>query len=230
MDCVGPVRHQMNCSASWAFAAVAAIESHASIQSGEPIRSFSVQQLLDCMGQNNKMDCAEGSPTNAFNTIQKRGGLAMENLYPTKLLTKKAVDEVSVCKYSGTISGIQVNGGSKDIKPYDEQALIQALLYQGPVTVMLDGRGLKNYKGGIWDGSFTNEEGKTVKCSGSPSDLSLVALLVAVEVDPQSRRQYYTLMNSQGPDWGEGGFFRLVKEPNICGIAVCASYPKLSPF
>ena len=230
MDSVGVVRNQMSCSSSWAFAAVAAIESHASIQSGEPIRSFSVQQILDCMGQGNKMDCGEGSPSKAFNAIQKRGGLAMENLYRTKQLTKKAIEEVSVCKYSGTISGIQVNGGSKDVKPYDEQALIQALLYQGPVTVMLDGRGLKAYKSGIWDGSYSDDEGKTVKCSGAPDDLNHVALIVCVEFDPLTKKQYYTLMNSMGPDWGEGGFFRLLKEPNICGIAICPSYPKLSPF
>ena len=230
MDAVGDVRDQMDCASSWAFVAVSAIESHASIQSGEPIRSFSVQHILDCMSDNNKMVCGEGSPSKAFNFIQKQGGLAMDSLYPRKSLSKKKLDETSICKYFGAISGIQVNGGAKDIKPYDEEALIQALLYQGPVTVMIDGRGLPSYKGGIWDGSFTNTEGNVIQCSSNPEDLSHVVLIVGVEYDENTQQQYYTIMNSKGTQWGENGYFRLIKKKNICGISLCASYPKLTPF
>ena len=115
------------------------------------------------------------------------------------------------------------------MKPYDEDSLIQALLAQGPITVLMNGTGLKTYKGGIWDGFYVDENNSRVKCSDKFEDLNHVALLVAVDTNKDGT-QFYTFMNSWGDQWGEGGFFRLNREKNICGISLCASYPRLLPY
>lgn len=229
MGSIPPVKHQGMCKAAWAFAAVSAIEAHSSIVSGEPIRLFSTQQVLDCMGSNTLMNCGPGTPGKAYDFIQRQGGLSLRYLYRDKAMVEQTIASTSKCKYDVAQSGVQVGSGSKDLKPFDETALIQSLLTQGPLTVLMDGRGLKQYTGGIWDGNYKNEKGEITKCSSNPEDLNHVVLLVAVEWD-ENNRQYFTFQNSWGNTWGEEGFFRLYREVNICGITLCASYPRLLPY
>lgn len=229
MGSIPPVKNQGKCPASWVFSAVSAIEAHSSIVSGEPIRLFSSQQVLDCMGSDNKMNCSTGTPGKAYDFIQRQGGLALRYLYRDKPMTPQSIASYSVCKYDATQSGVQVGSGSKDLKPYDEDSLIQALLTIGPVTVLMDGRGLKNYKDGIWDGNYQDQDNARVKCSNTQEDLNHVALIVAIEWD-KSGKQFYKLQNSWGESWGEKGYFRLYREANICGITLCASFPRLLPY
>lgn len=229
MQSVPPVRDQEECSASWIFSSVAAIEAHASITSGEPIRLFSTQQILDCMGSKNLMNCTAGSPGKVYDYLQRQGGLSLQYLYRDRSLKLSSLEAYTVCKYDVTQSGVQVGSGSKDLRPYEDDKMIQALLTQGPVTVLMDGRGLKDYKGGIWDGFYTDETKARVKCSDKAEDLNHSALLVAVEFDEKGQ-QYFTFQNSWGESWGEGGYFRLKREFNICGISLCASFPRLMPY
>jgi cathepsin L len=229
LDSLPPVKDQGDCPASWIFSAIAAIESHSSIFSGEPIRLFSTQQVLDCLGSKNKVNCSHGTPGKVFDYVQRQGGLSLQYLYRDRPMTSSALNSFAVCKYDVTQSGVQVGSGSKDLRPYEDDKLIQALLTQGPVTVLMDGTGLKDYQGGIWDGFYTDENKAKRKCSDKPEDLNHAALLVAVEYVDENNT-YYTFMNSWGSAWGENGFFRLKREFNICGISLCVSYPRLLPY
>jgi C1A family cysteine protease len=226
---IPPVKDQEDCKASWIFAAVSAIEAHSSINSGEPIRLFSTQQLLDCMGSKNRMNCTAGSPGKVYDYLQRQGGLSLQYLYRNKSLKGASLESYAVCKYDVSQSGVQVGSGSKDLRPFEDDKLLQALLTQGPITVLMDGRGLKSYQTGIWDGFYTDETKNRVKCSDKPEDLNHAAMLVGVEFDEKGV-QYYTILNSWGDNWGEGGYFRLKREFNICGISLCASFPRLMPY
>jgi C1A family cysteine protease len=79
-----------------------------------------------------------------------------------------------------------------------------ALSYR-PISVAVDGNNFQNYRSGILDTCGTN--------------VGLAALLVG------KTDVYYTLKNSWGTNWGEGGYIRLLKKDNICGICQFASYP-----
>jgi len=51
---VSPVKDQGHCGSCWAFSSVAAIESHAAINSGS-LKTLSTQQLVSCMA--NPYEC-----------------------------------------------------------------------------------------------------------------------------------------------------------------------------
>jgi aminopeptidase C len=95
---------------------------------------------------------------------------------------------------------------------------------------MIDATGLKTYTSGIWNGTYVDEAGNTVACSSEQSKLNHVVLITGVEVDPSTNEEFYRVMNSWGPQWGESGFFRLSRKANICGMSICASYPILTPY
>lgn len=125
LDCLTNVRSQGACKAPGIYAALSAIEAHNCIISGLK-RSFSLQQIIDCGAK--EQGCIAKPSSTAFNYIQRQGGLSVDSLYPMRKVTKATDPLFGSCKFSISKSGVQVNGGSKDIKPFDEAALIAALL------------------------------------------------------------------------------------------------------
>lgn len=102
----------------------------------------------------------------------------------------------------------QTQSGLFKIKGYSNASSCAALdsaLTIRPVSVAVDGQNFANYHSGIFDNCGTS--------------LSLAVLLVG------STDFYYTVKNAWGTAWGEGGYIRLLKKTNICGICLAASYP-----
>lgn len=50
-------------------------------------------------------------------------------------------------------------------------------------------------------------------------------LMVAYGTDTKLGKDYYTIKNSWGSSWGEGGYVRFVRDKNQCGVAEVPSYP-----
>ena len=90
---------------------------------------YSVQQILDCINATNlNYTCSGNVPKNVFNYIQKAGGLATEAVYPLRSDLVKGEPKISHCKSNIENLAVEVSGGSKDIKPYDERSFLEKLL------------------------------------------------------------------------------------------------------
>ncbi len=65
-------------------------------------------------------------------------------------------------------------------------------------------------------------------CSDDPSNANHAVLLVGYGSEKNIFGQqvdYWIVKNSWGADWGEKGYFRLLRGKNICGVA---NYPTTS--
>lgn len=83
----------------------------------------------------------------------------------------------------------------------------------GPVSVAINGDLLQLYNSGIFDDS---------SCS---KILDHAALVVGYGVDNDT--SYWIVKNSWGSDWGEDGYFRIMRGKDLCGISSDASYPNI---
>jgi C1A family cysteine protease len=181
---VSGIRDQGQCGSCWAFAMTQALESHVMIERKSSADvSLSEQVLLSCSGVGT---CEEGGTLNA-------DFLRTTGLPPAKDFPYKA--ENGDCKNAAAgwrEHAYKIKAWNK--VEADLVALKAALSEYGPLPtsfqVMDD---FKYYKSGVY--SFT--QGKSLG--------GHAVLLVGYDDDGQ----YFIVKNSWGPDWGEGGFFRI---------------------
>ena len=73
------------------------------------------------------------------------------------------------------------------------------------------------YKSGV----FSSDD-----CGTKPKDVNHAVL--AVGYGTEDGADYWLVKNSWGAEWGDGGFFKIQRDTNECGVATCASYPELA--
>ncbi|XP_044758894.1 uncharacterized protein LOC123316744 [Coccinella septempunctata] len=201
---VTEVKNQGGCGSCWSFSATGAIEGQLG-RNGYLI-SLSEQNLIDCSSGYGNLGCNGGMMTAAFGYVRDNG-IVSEQDYPYE-------ESVGLCRPDP--SRIITRISTYYTIPYgDEQSLQQALATVGPISVAIDAtETLQSYGGGIL---------RDNTCSSQA--LNHGVLLVGSGVE--NGIEYYIVKNSWGPNWGEGGYFRLQKINNQCGIASMASYPVL---
>jgi cathepsin F len=96
----------------------------------------------------------------------------------------------------------------------DEGKMAADLAASGPVSVAIDATmGLMWYKKGVYvpKGIFKG-------CKSDGSQLNHAVLAVGYGHDAASGKDYWTVKNSWGAQWGEDGYFRIERGVGACGI------------
>ncbi|KAM3721028.1 Cathepsin [Dirofilaria immitis] len=213
---VTPVKDQGNCGSCWAFSSTGALEGQYHRRTGHLV-SLSEQNLLDCSESYGNFGCDGGLMDYAFDYIKANDGIDSEASYPYEAKEGK-------CRYSNR-TRILTDSGEVDLPEGDEEALQKAVAKIGPVSAAINSRYLSLYEEGI----FSHDN-----CSMEELDHGILVVgygseKISGKNNTVKHLDYWIIKNSWGDDWGENGYFRLVRnKDNMCGIASAASYPLVS--
>jgi hypothetical protein len=195
------VKDQGQCGSCWSFSATGSIEGAVFIKHGH-LTSLSEQQLMDCSTAQGNKGCNGGLMDWAFNYV-KLNGLCTEAAYP--YTAKDGTCKSSSCTKS-TDSEIT---GYVDVS-HSENALGAAVdLTPVSIAIEADQSGFQMYKSGVF-------------CGTCGTNLDHGVLAVGYGTDGLD---YWKVKNSWGTSWGEGGYIRLCRNKNLCGIENSPSYP-----
>jgi len=205
---VTPVKNQGGCGSCWAFGTTGAVESHWAITSGT-LLSLSEQQLVDCAGAFGNHGCQGGLPSQAFEYIKHAGGIQKGSDY-----TYTGRD--GRCRFDATKVAAKLTG-EVNITEGAETELFDAITNAGPVAVAFQVAGdFQSYRSGVYD---------STRCKKGPMDVNHAVLAVGYATDAASGKPYWIVKNSWGTSFGISGYFLMVRNKNMCGVATCASYP-----
>mmetsp|Transcript_63347 Transcript_63347/g.177158 ORF Transcript_63347/g.177158 Transcript_63347/m.177158 type:complete len:668 (+) Transcript_63347:2-2005(+) len=240
---VGPPRDQGTCGSCWAFATVGMLEGQVAKMYGSLIR-LSEQHLLDCSWSYGNLACDGGSDWAAMSwALQRNGGqVATEASYGRYLSENgfchfdmsrgiRGLDGVAVPPPGARYfvdSGVEIEscwvlpgpnvGGEKGAI----EVLTVALVVHGPISVSIEASRMDfyYYASGIYDNPA---------CSSSEAASDHVVLAVGYGRGALPGQTYWLLRNSWSSYWGEGGYVRVAREGNICGVATTPAFALLNP-
>lgn len=205
---VSPVKDQHECGSCWAFSTVGALEAHSLIKYGSFV-PLSEQQLVDCSQAFNNNGCNGGLPSQAFEYVMYAGGISTEKSYPY-------FEKDRNCTVDRDTFELEVPGGSINITAGDEVELQTAVFMHGPVSVCFDAvDDIEDYKSGVYTSN---------NCKSTNKDVNHAVL--AVGYGTENGLDYWLIKNSWGTGWGDHGYFKMQRGVNMCGVAMCNSYPK----
>lgn len=216
---VTPVKNQAQCGSCWAFATVAALEAHHFIQTGKRL-ILSEQQLVDCSRAYGNMGCHGGWPASALQYIvESKSGLVQADQYPYEAKDGQCRTPAR-SKFLRPAPATAKVRSVFNITQNDEHGLEMAVAAYGPVTIAFKvNPDIRLYKSGVYS---SKDCGKAL----GPQDLTHAVTVVGFGRE-EGGKKYYVLKNSWGVNWGSGGYFLMERGVNMCGIAVCASFPVL---
>ncbi|XP_076329805.1 putative peptidase C1-like protein F26E4.3 [Tachypleus tridentatus] len=215
------ISDQGNCSASWAFSTAALSSDRRAIQSKARERIIlSPQQLISCNIKGQK-GCEGGHVDRAWWFMRKQG-LTSQKCYPYTSGQTGQKDECMIHRerHRGTVqcpSGIR-DEHYKTTPPYRVGHLEEDIMYDiytnGPVQatfrVMQD---FFSYASGIYQ--------KLPQVHSKPPLQGWHSVRIigwGVDRSQGRKKKYWLCANSWGRDWGENGYFRIVRGQNECDI------------
>lgn len=210
---VSRVKNQGMCGSCWAFATTGALEGQETIVGkylGANMTELSEQNLVDCDPVD--QGCNGGFMKDAFEFIQREGGIENEQDYPYVARRRKCKFRRNLVKFSDAGAAVLPEG--------DEQKLKEVVAKYGPVAVAIDASkfSFQAYRKGIYYEKH---------CHNKLNQLDHAVLVVGYGTDPEGG-DYWIVKNSWGPHYGQGGYIFMARNrKNNCGIATIATIPKL---
>jgi len=205
---VTPVKNQGGCGSCWTFGTTGSLEGIWALSTGK-LLSLSEQQLVDCAGPFGNQGCNGGLPSQAFEYIKHAGGIELGVDY-------KYTGRDGTCKFDLTKVAARVTG-EVNITEGAEADLFDAVTNKGPVAIAFEvASDFQSYKSGVYD---------STRCRAGPLDVNHAVTVVGYNTDTASKKPYWIVKNSWGTSFGMAGYFHMVRDKNMCGIATCASFP-----
>jgi len=196
---VSEVKNQGQCGSCWSFATIANIEGQNYLQNNELI-SLSEQELVDCSVSDS--GCQGGLPQRAFeDLIDNQAGLELESAYPYSAVQHR-------CNAVKSKERVFIDSWVPIAKSEDMIAF--ALMQYGPLAIGLNASPMQMYMGGISDPWFC-----------SPSGIDHAVTLVGFGTE--QNKVYWVIKNSWGEEWGEKGYYRLIRGKEKCGMNLMVS-------
>lgn len=203
---VTEVKNQGLCGSCWAFSVTGNVEGQYALKHKQ-LLSFSEQELVDCDQLDN--GCGGGYMTNAYQAIEKLGGLETEQDYPYSGYGRKChlIKNETVAQITSF-----VNISS------DETKMAQWLLKNGPISIAINANAMQFYFGGI---------SHPLKIFCSPKNVDHGVLIVGYGIG-QGRFSkkpipYWIVKNSWGSGWGNKGYYLVYRGAGVCGLNTYAS-------
>lgn len=222
--CKPTIRDQGECGSCWAHATASMLEGRFCMASEAKVRPrLSVQQLVSC-----NTDCWPGSRTQCQAGCQggyptlaamymERSGIVAESALPYSCgegsfanhFNSQASGAACPSNIASQPRTKMKPSSTRDVK--GEAALIAALRTSGPVAVTFDVlHDFMTYRKGIYTSSGGEVAGgHAVTLSGYGEENGV---------------KYWSVENSWGKGWGEGGFFRIRRGTNELGIEAGGTY------
>lgn len=105
-----------------------------------------------------------------------------------------------------------------------EPAMREEIYKNGPIAVSIDAGGLGSYDGGIWI------QGLTVDDDFDPFEVTThVVLITGWGFDEDTGLPYWLIKNSWGEEWGENGYFRMVRGIDNAAVESLPAWATMIP-
>jgi len=217
---VGPVKDQAMCGSCWTYGLTGPIESIQAIRTGK-LTLVPEQFVLDCTwttgtgssGSNSGCDGGD-SDIGALEIVRKFGGVI-----PTSQAYGSYLSINGFCKDTRLMDVGAKLTGWVDIKARDEQALMQALVSQGPISLSIM----------VPDDMLFYDSGvlRVASCKRDPKQIDHSVVLVGFGTDEQGG-DYYVVRNSWSMYWGDEGYIKIARGDLDCCVTCEPGYPEVA--